>query len=189
MNTPQFPLADTDALPSPSFLVYRHLLEHNLSQMLAIAGSPDKLRPHCKTHKTREIVRLLLERGVTRHKCATLREAAMCLEAGARDIVLAYQLVGPAVAQFADLAAAHPDAQLTALVDDETAAQWLSEAAAARRVTVGAMVDLDTGLHRTGLPVGEAAHRLYRCVAELPGLHPAGLHAYDAQNNRNAAFA
>jgi len=162
--------------------MYRPYLEHNLDRMLAIAGSPERLRPHCKTHKTREIIRLLLDQGVTRHKCATLREAAMCIEAGARDIVLAYQLVGPAVEQFASLAAQHPEVQLTALVDTPSAAEALSRAAVAKGVTVGAMVDLDTGLHRTGLPVERAAD-LSALIARLPGLRPAGLHVYDAQNN------
>jgi len=157
--------------------------------MLAIAGSPDRLRPHCKTHKTREIVKLLLERSVQRHKCATVRETAMCIEAGARDIVLAYQLVGPMVEQLVHLAAQHRNVELSTLVDCAEAAEWLACAAKAAGVTVGVMVDLDTGLHRTGLPVGEEAMKLYRHVAQLPGLRPAGLHVYDAQNNRNPEFA
>jgi len=184
-----YPPVDVSGIPSPAILVFRHLLEHNLAQTLAIAGSPDRLRPHCKTHKTREIVKLLLERSVQRHKCATLREVAMCIEAGARDIVLAYQLVGPQTEQFTALAAREPDVRLAALVDCDMAAEWLSQAARAAGVTVGAMVDLDTGLHRTGLPLGEEAMRLYRRVSELPGLRPAGLHIYDAQNNHHPALA
>ncbi len=170
------------AIPSPALLVFAPLLERNLQAMLHLGGTPDRLRPHCKTHKTRDIVRLLLERGVLRHKAATVREAAMCLEAGARDVVLAYQLVGPLLGQFAALAAQYPDARLSALVDNERSAGQLSEAARAHGVTIGALVDLDTGLHRTGLPVGDAAAALYRCAAELPGLRPAGLQVYDAQN-------
>ena len=170
------------AIPSPALLIFAPLLERNLQAMLHLAGTPDRLRPHCKTHKTRDIVRLLLERGVLRHKAATVREAAMCLEAGARDVVLAYQLVGPLLGQFAALAAQYPDASLSALVDNERSARQLAEAATAHGVTIGALVDLDTGLHRTGLPVGVAAAALYRNVTELPGLLPAGLQVYDSQN-------
>jgi D-threonine aldolase len=188
MKLPPYPLVDADRIPSPAFVVWNHLLAQNLDEMLAIAGSPARLRPHCKTHKTREVVRLLLDRGVVRHKAATLREAALCIEAGSRDVVLAYQMIGPNVEQFVSLAASAPDAQLTATVDNEAAAQWLSDAAAAQGVTVGAMVDLDTGLHRTGLPVGEEAYALYQKVQDLPGLRPAGLHVYDAQNNKHTTF-
>jgi D-serine deaminase-like pyridoxal phosphate-dependent protein len=186
MNLPVYPLADVATIPSPAVIVYRHLLEHNLGQILAIAGSPERLRPHCKTHKTREIVRMLLDRGVTRHKCATLREAMMCIEAGAQDVVIAYQMVGPAIEQLAELAAREPSVRLAALVDSPQAAEWLSAAAIARGVTIGAMVDLDTGAHRTGMPVGTDAEQLYLQVTRLPGLRPAGLHVYDSQNNKHA---
>ena len=74
------------AIPSPALLVFAPLLERNLQAMLHLAGTPDRLRPHCKTHKTRDIVRLLLERGVLRHKAATVREAAMCLAGMAMQV-------------------------------------------------------------------------------------------------------
>lgn len=184
MKSSDYALSDAAlaAIPSPALVVFESLLKHNLDAMLALAGTPERLCPHCKTHKTRDIVRLLLERGVTRHKAATVREAAMCLEAGARDVVLAYQLVGPMLGQFAALAAQYPDARLSALVDNARSADQLSAAAIDHGVTIGALVDLDTGLHRTGLPVSDDAAALYRRVTELPGLRPAGLQSYDAQN-------
>ena len=183
MTLGSYPVFCADALPSPSVLVFRAYLERNLDRMVALAGGPERLRPHCKTHKTREIVRLLLERGVQRHKCATPREVQLCLEAGARDVVLAYQPVGPSVEQLVALAERTPDARLGALVDCEAAAEALARAAVKRGVTIGALVDLDTGLHRTGIAIGDEAAALYAFAARQPGLRPAGLHVYDAQNN------
>ncbi|HUE75542.1 MAG TPA: alanine racemase [Chloroflexota bacterium] len=182
MRLPEYRVEGLDQIPSPAVLVFRELLERNLDQMIALSGSPDRLRPHCKTHKTREIIKLLLARGVERHKASTLREVAMCLEAGARDVILAYSLVGPAIEQFVDLAAQAPEARLTSLVDCDEHVDWLARAARARGITVGAMVDLDTGFHRTGIPVGESAANLYARVARTEGLQLAGLHVYDAQN-------
>lgn len=182
MSLGTYDVVNLEGVPSPAVLVFRRYLEQNLDQTIALAGGPQRLRPHCKTHKTREVIRLWLERGVTRHKCATVREAAMCIEAGARDVVLAYQLVGPAVGQFAALAAQYPDVRLAALVDTPSAAEALSHAAAEQGVTVGVLVDLDTGLHRTGIAPARA-QALYEHVSRLPGLRPAGLHVYDAQNN------
>src|SRR5256885_6895761 len=63
--------------------------------MIRVACSPGRLRPHCKTHKMREVVQLQLARGITKHKCATIAEAEMLAEAGAKDIFLAYNPVGP----------------------------------------------------------------------------------------------
>jgi D-threonine aldolase len=186
MRLPDYRVQDLNRIPSPAVLIFRELLERNLDQLVAMSGSPDRLRPHCKTHKTREIIKMLLDRGVERHKASTLREVAMCLEAGARDVVLAYSLVGPAVGQFVDLAVQWPDARLAALVDCDDHVDWLARAARDRGVTVGAMIDLDTGFHRTGISVGEEAAKLYARVARTEGLRLAGLHVYDAQN---ATFA
>lgn len=185
MQLPEYSIAAYDSLPTPAVLVFRELLECNLDRMIELVGSPERLRPHCKTHKTREIIQLLLARGITRHKAATLREVAMCLEAGARDVVLAYSLVGPSVGQFVDLVAQTPDARLAALVDCETHIDLLAAAARSRGITVGAMLDLNTGFHRTGAPL-EAATKLYARLTETSGLRPAGLHVYDAQNGRHA---
>lgn len=183
-----YAVADLETIPSPAVLVFRPYLEHNLDQTIKLAGGAARLRPHCKTHKTHEVIRMWLDRGVTRHKAATPRECAMCIEAGARDVLLAYQLVGPAVHQFAALAAQHPDVRLAALVDTPSAAEALSQAMVSAGATVGAMADLDTGLHRTGI-APEQADALYGLISRLPGLRPAGLHVYDAQNNAFAGAA
>jgi D-serine deaminase-like pyridoxal phosphate-dependent protein len=177
-----YSVTDLSTVPSPAMLVFRHYLEHNLDQTIALAGGAERLRPHCKTHKTREVIRMWLERGVRRHKCATLREAEMCIEAGAQDVLIAYQMVGPNVGQLVRLAAAHPDVQLASLVDNLPAAKALSEAATERGITIGVLVDLDTGLHRTGVGL-EVAPALYVAMAALPGLRLGGLHVYDAQHN------
>ena len=51
------------------------LIRRNIARVIEMAGSPQRLRPHVKTHKTREIARMLLDAGVTKHKCATIAEA------------------------------------------------------------------------------------------------------------------
>ena len=91
----RYAVSNLGEIPSPSLLIFRELMEQNLDWMVRIAGGPDALRPHVKTHKTREIVRIWLERGVTRHKCATIAEAEMLAEENVHDIFIAYQMVGP----------------------------------------------------------------------------------------------
>ena len=72
-----------------------------------------------------------------------------------------------------------PSLQLATLVDDASAAERLSAAfqQADRRIDV--LVDLDVGQGRTGIRPGPAVIELYQRLAELPGLRPKGLHAYD----------
>src|SRR5437660_11692761 len=106
---PAYALKDTSAVFSPALLFYKDLIRRNIGYAVEIAGNPARLRPHVKTHKTREIVRLALERGITRHKCATIAEAEMLAGCGVRDVLLAYPLVGPNCARMARLASSFPD--------------------------------------------------------------------------------
>src|SRR5258707_1077751 len=92
---PAYAIADTSSIFSPALLFYKDLIRHNLALCLEMAGGPARLRPHVKTHKTREIVRLELGAGIRKHKCATLAEAEMIAGCGAPDVLLAYPLVGP----------------------------------------------------------------------------------------------
>jgi D-serine deaminase-like pyridoxal phosphate-dependent protein len=50
--------------------------------------------------------------------------------------------------------------------------------------TVEVLLDVDTGMHRTGIPLGPAARALYQRIAETKGLKAGGLHLYDGQNHQ-----
>ena len=93
----RYRITDTSQIITPALLVFYEILERNIDEMVRIAGDPSRLRPHCKTHKMREVVRLELEKGITRHKAATFPEVEMLVEAGARDICLSYHLVGTSI--------------------------------------------------------------------------------------------
>ncbi len=167
-------------IPSPSLIIFRPIVEQNLRSMIDIAGHPDRLRPHCKTHKMPALIQMMERAGIHKHKCATIAEAEMIARAGGRDVLLAYPLVGPNLDRFARLVLAYPDTTFRALVDQiETADALNSALAAAGRTTpVPTLVDLNVGMGRTGTHVGHAAE-VYRHLATLKHLKPDGLHAYD----------
>ena len=56
-----------------------------------------------KTHKLGPLVKRQIDLGIKKFKCATIAEGEMCAMAGAPDVLLAYQPVGPNVARFAAL--------------------------------------------------------------------------------------
>jgi D-serine deaminase-like pyridoxal phosphate-dependent protein len=185
---PWYAIANADEIDSPALLVYPPRIVENIRRMIAIAGGKeagglDRLRPHVKTHKMSEVVRLQLAAGIRRFKCATLAEMEMTAAAGATvgatDILLAHQPVGPKVAKLVALSARFPQARLAAILDDAATAARLSAAfeQVARRLDV--LLDIDIGMGRTGIQPGPAAIALYRQLASLPGLRPCGLHAYD----------
>ena len=166
-------------VPSPALLVYPDRVAQNLQKMIEVAGGVDRLRPHVKTNKLAEVVRMHLDLGIAKFKCATIAEAEMSARAGAADMLLAYQPVGPNIQRFVRLVQAFPDTRFSAVVDDEATVAALSEAATAAGVTLDLYVDLDGGMHRTGIAPGPRAVALYQAIATTPGLRAAGLHMYD----------
>src|SRR5438105_928499 len=126
MMDPRYTLRDTSELLSPGLLIYRGLVRQNLQGMIAMAKGADRLRPHVKTHKMAEVVRLAERLGIRKHKCATIAEAEMVAAAGGTDVLLAYPLVGPNVDRLARLVRAYPETTFRAVVDDPESARALS---------------------------------------------------------------
>ncbi len=163
----RYRIADTSQIISPGLVLYKELIAANLRRMLEIAGGPERLRPHVKTHKMREIVAMQMAAGISKFKCATIAEAEMVASCGATDVLIAYQLVGPNQPRLARLVQRFPECRFSVLVDHPIAARTLSDALSSAGVAVDAMLDVDVGQHRTGIPVGDAAVALYELESQL----------------------
>ncbi len=166
-------------IPSPALLVYPDRVEENVRRMIVLAGGVARLRPHMKTHKMAEVIRLQTGRGITKFKCATIAEAELTAGAGASDVLLAYQPVGPNVGRLLQLIRKFPATRFSTIADDAGAIQKLAAAASAVSVVVEVLLDIDCGQHRCGVEPGPKAVELYRLIATSPVLRPAGLHVYD----------
>lgn len=177
--TPEPPLLNEAEIPSPSLLLFPDRAEENLRRMIARVGDPARLRPHIKTHKLPQLVALQASLGLTKIKCATLAEAEMAAGAGATDILVAFPLVGPNIARLLALQRAFPKIAFSSLADDSAIVTQLGQAATAAHATLEILLDLDVGMHRTGVAPGAAAAALYARIATTPGLRAGGLHAYD----------
>jgi D-serine deaminase-like pyridoxal phosphate-dependent protein len=166
-----------DDVPSPALLVYPDRIAENLAAMVRWAGA-ERLRPHVKTHKMPRVIEMKLQAGITRFKTSTIAEAEMTASAGGRDIMLAYQPVGPNICRLVTLADTFPEVHFSTLVDAPSIADALSSAVQAAGQTLDVYLDLNVGLNRTGIAPEDAAE-LYHRVVSLPGLRAAGLHVYD----------
>jgi D-serine deaminase-like pyridoxal phosphate-dependent protein len=180
----RYSIADTRGILSPGLIIFRDLVEKNLAEMIRVAGSPVRLRPHCKTHKMREIAQMQLARGIAKHKCATIAEAEMLAEAGAKDIFLAYNLVGPNIGRVVRLLQEYPDVHFAVTGDSAGPIGALGDALASAGKSVSMLLDIDCGQHRTGVPAGPAARKLYEQIAAIKGIVPGGLHLYDGHNHQ-----
>src|SRR5262245_44399025 len=177
-------IEDTSQIISPALVVYRELLEANLASMIAIAGRADRLRPHCKTHKMPQVTKLELARGISKHKCATFAEAEMLAEAGAPDIFLSYNLVGPNIRRAVAFRRKFPRVSFQVQADHPGPIADLGRAMAAADLTIDVLLDLDVGQHRTGVAAGPRAGELYRMIAGTKGLRLGGFHVYDGHQHQ-----
>jgi D-serine deaminase-like pyridoxal phosphate-dependent protein len=165
---------ELDGLLSPALLIDLGLVRANVRRVIALCGSPERWRPHVKTTKTPAVFAELLAAGVRHFKCATLREARCLLQTAralghAIDLVVAYPLVAPALGELARLAAEHPEARLAVLAETPALARAAPDA-------VGVLVDVDPGMHRTGVPLEDRT--AIRAVAQAAGARFRGLHHY-----------
>ena len=183
-----YEVLNAEAIDSPALLLYPERIQANIQRMIDIVdGDVHRLVPHIKTHKLGEIVRMQLDAGITRFKCATIAELEMALEAGAPWMLIAYQLVGPKVDRFLALQKAYPQAELFSLCDDLGAAIVLAEKHQAAGLTAKVYLDINNGQNRTGRPLEQGTQVLYQKLSRIPGLVIQGLHVYDG-HIRNQGF-
>jgi D-serine deaminase-like pyridoxal phosphate-dependent protein len=158
-------------------MVEREALDTNIALMAAhCVRAGLALRPHLKTHKCSRIARLQLAAGATGLCVAKLGEAEAMVDTGLGNILITSPIVSsPMVARL--VALAERGQGIIGVVDTAEAGEALSAAARRRGITLSMLVDLDIGLHRTGVPP-EGALALGQRLAGLSGLRMRGLQAY-----------
>lgn len=155
--------------------------------MINIAGDADRLIPHVKTHKTSEIVRIQLEQGISKYKCATIAEAEMLAASGAKWILLAYQMVGPNITRLFKLREIYPYVVFSSLIDNEKSASDLNAASLDNGMISTVFLDVNNGMNRSGHITDETILSLYRNLTGLSHVTVTGIHVYDG-HIRNGEF-
>lgn len=172
-------VARPEEIETPALLVFEACLAHNIKTVIDLAGGPANLMAHVKTHKSTEVLRRQMAAGISRFKTATLTETEMVAAAEGPQALLAYPLVSRVkIDRFISLQKKYPRTRFQLITAHAENAAVLSAAAEKNGVRLEVMVDLDVGQHRTGIGL-EDAGALYQYIAALPGLVPAGIHAYD----------
>jgi D-serine deaminase-like pyridoxal phosphate-dependent protein len=183
-----------DGITAPFAFVDLDALAVNADEMLG-RGAGKPIRLATKSIRCREVITRIQGRDARFGSllCFTLPEALMLARAGHRDLLMAYPTVDRrAISELAELAAAEPGAAPVLLVD-EVAHLDLIEGAVGRGPTpVEVAIDVDVGFRalRGALQLGpkrspirtpEKARRLAAEIDGRPGLHLAGLMAYEGQ--------
>ncbi|MGR4863838.1 DSD1 family PLP-dependent enzyme [Caulobacter sp. LARHSG274] len=177
-------------LNTPVLVVDRPALERNIARMAAFAAGKDlKLRPHAKTHKSVDIARLQLAAGAVGLCCAKIGEAEALAEGGVTSGLLITSPVvsAPAIARLVALNASTTD--LMAVVDHPANVAALGAAATAAGKPLKVVIDLDPGIHRTGVASAEAAVALLQAIQAQSGLTYSGLQCYCGMQQHIESFA
>jgi D-serine deaminase-like pyridoxal phosphate-dependent protein len=167
-------------LDTPTTLIDLDRLEKNIRDWQAHADRCGvKFRSHIKTHKIPEIARMQVAAGARGIVSAKVSEAEPFAAAAIEDICIAYPVVGEMKWQRLAALAARIRS-LTVNCDSEEAARGLSKAATSAEVTLHVQIDIDSGLHRGGIPWEHAAavERLATVIGSLPGLRLGGITTY-----------
>jgi D-serine deaminase-like pyridoxal phosphate-dependent protein len=170
---------------TPAMVIDSRTVVRNLERLATYAAKYElDIRPHTKTHKSRQMAALQMASGAVGLTAAKVGEAEIMAEV-ADDILLAYPAIDPArTARVAHLSA---HATLRVAVDSRQGAKMLGDAANRASATIGILVDLDVGMGRTGLQTPSEALKLAQFVDATSGLRLDGLFCYPGHINQPAA--
>jgi D-threonine aldolase len=171
-----FNIKNIEEIDTPVLLIYKDRAKQNIQKAISLVHSIEQLRPHVKTHKLLEITQMMIQSGIHKFKCATIAEAEMLGMAKAKDVLIAYPILGPKIKRLQTLILKYPQTKFSCLIDNIEPAKDLSACFLNHKIDV--YIDLNVGMNRTGVSI-ENAFDLYKKASNLIGIHIIGLHAYD----------
>lgn len=173
-----------DQIDSPSLIVYPALVEKNIAEMIKMAGNVNRLRPHIKTHKTAEGIKMMQAQGIYKFKCATIAEAELLAINETKDVLLAHQPVGIKIERLNSLIRSYPQTTFSTIVDNIEQAKRINETFASEGLSLAVYIDINVGMNRTGIQPGDEAFQLYEYLLTASHLLFQGLHVYDGQHRQ-----
>ena len=163
-------------LETPAVTIDLRIMEDNIrrvQQYLSQHGIAN--RPHIKTHKIPALGKLQMQAGAVGITCQKLGEVEVFADAGvADDVLLTFNILGGAKTERL-MALSKRLKRLAVVLDNETVARGLSEAAVRHGRDVPFLVECDTGMGRNGVQTPHAALDLARAAMKLPGLRFEGI--------------
>src|ERR1700734_754233 len=91
----KFRLRNGENVLTPALVVYPEIVAANIACTLKLlGGDANRWRAHIKTAKLDYTLRLLIDRGIRKFKCATALGLWQVCQNGAEDLRPAYPLVG-----------------------------------------------------------------------------------------------
>lgn len=165
-------------MDTPAILINQQIMENNLVRMAEKVARTEtiQLRPHIKTHKNPEIAKSQLAHGAVGITVAKLGEAEVMIDGGIQDVFLAYPLVSTEkITRGLDLAKRVQ--RFIFSVDTVVGAERLNYLAEVAGILAEVRLEINTGLARTGVELGEAV-KFAEFLGNLKQLKLSGIYTY-----------
>ncbi len=133
-------------------------------------------RPHIKTHKSVEIAKMQLAAGADGITCQTIGEAEVMADAGIKDILISYNILGARKSE--RLAALAQRTNLTVSADNRQVIETIGDAMETANSSLGVLIECETGNKRCGVGSSDDAVELAKHVDAKQNLEFRGLLIY-----------
>jgi D-serine deaminase-like pyridoxal phosphate-dependent protein len=175
VNEIGLPLTELD---TPALWVDLEKLERNITLLAGyFRAAGIGWRPHTKGIKIPAVAHKLLAAGAIGVTCAKLGEAEVMAAAGVGDILVANQVVG--AQKITRLVNLRPHADVKVAVDDPDTVRAMGAAATAKGVTLGVVIEVNTGMNRSGVEPGQPTLALAQLIEATPGVQLRGLMTWE----------
>ena len=164
-------------LPTPIAVIDLDRLEANIARLADYTREHGiALWPHAKTHKMPPVARMQLAAGAAGLTVAKVGEAEVMAGHELGPLLLHYPIYG--VEAWRRLAEVAGSTGLSVAVDSFEAAEPLAAALAGAGARADVLVEIDVGLHRTGVESPAAARALAQRLDGLTALDVAGVSGF-----------
>ena len=173
----RYRLSGAERVLTPALLVYPEVIASNIECTLnLLGGNADRWRAHIKTAKLNYTLGRLLEHGIVNFKCATTLELLEACQSGAKDILVAYPIMGANARRVREIKQQFPRVAISVLVENEDQLrQWAG-------ADIGVFLDINPGMNRTGIEQSSRQRVVDLAQAtKQAGIEFRGLHYYDGQ--------
>lgn len=171
----EYRINDVEQVMTPALAIYPEIVDSNIRATLELlGGDANRWRPHVKTAKLACVMQRFVDHGITNFKCSTTLELSTLCEIGAKDVLIAYPLVGANARRAIEIAEKFPATKISALVESKDQIRsWAASRA-------GLFIDVNPGMDRTGIEQDRIEEMIHiACAIQSAGLGFRGLHYYD----------
>ena len=163
-------------LDTPCTLIAAEVVARNIARMADYCRQHDiALRPHTKTHKSKRIARMQLDAGAVGLTVAKPGEADVMSELGAEVLVTCPSVTS---ASLKAIERTLDGSNVVVALDSLEAVGRLEDALDGSPNQAGVLVDIDVGLHRTGVQTPDESLQLATRIASSSRLRLDGLFCY-----------